>query len=133
MNDRTRKFDRYERDEEFESFKDSDAAILREPAELIVHKVQISTTYYVPSHSNGFIHIYFPIHTPIYVPSTCLLLVPTWPNLRANQAAHTHPSNKERENPPDVIVPACKVASTSNFFYCSVRARSIFHNRKAAV
>ena len=114
MKDRTRKFDRYQLDEEFESFKDSYADLIRELLNLAELIVQISTTYYVPSHSNGFIHIYFPIHIPIYVPSTCLLLVPTWPNLRANQAAHTHPPNEERENPLDVVVPACKVASTSN-------------------
>ena len=39
-----------------------------------------------------------------------LLPLPPWSNLRTNQAAaHTHPSNKERENPPDVIAPACNL------------------------
>ena len=85
LKDRTRKFDRYQLDEEFESFKDSDADLIRELLNLAELIVQISTTYYVPSHSNGFIHIYFPIHIyqftyllpacswclpgPIYVPT----------------------------------------------------------------
>ena len=62
------------------------------PSEVIIRiKVQISLTHYdcVPSYSNGFMHIYIPIHIPIYLPSTCLLLlVPTSPNLRANQATY---------------------------------------------